>query len=635
MIHVSHLNKSFGGQVILSDVTFAINPGEKTALVGLNGCGKTTLLRMICSEEPYSGGNIVLGPSCRLGYLGQEGQLNNDHTLYTEMSAAFEEITELETLMRELEDDMSRTSDEAQSQRLLNKYSALQSRYEHAEPHLMDAKIRTVLHGLGFTNSDLDRRCGEFSGGWQMRGAMARMLLREPDLLLLDEPTNHLDLGAVEWLEEYACKTTASILLVSHDRYFLDRVVNRTLELRDGQVHDYAGNYTYYLEEREKRRELQQAAYDNQQKQVAQDQRFVDRFRYKANLATRVQSRIKLMEKRELVAAPDRDQRALKASFVTATTSGREVLTVTNLQKAYGERRVLTGLSLEVNRGERVALVGPNGVGKSTLLRLLANIEKPDQGTIKSGYKIAPVYYAQHQAEALDQSKTVLQEMEAVAQKDVDQTRIRTILGCLLFSGEDVYKEISVLSGGERSRVALARCILTPSNLLLLDEPTNHLDITSRQALLDALEDYPGTIIIVTHDRHFMNALANIVVDIRDGQAHRYLGNYDDFQHKRNLERQQLNAAQQAEQKRSKAKPKLKPARKSNQSGIQTIHWKLEPLEKRICQLEAEIAELAEQLADPALYHNGQEAKQKQELFQAKQAEVEELTTIWDEMTSE
>lgn len=653
MIHAIHLNKSFGAQVILDDVTFAVAPGEKVALVGRNGCGKTTLLHIICGTEPYDGGNVVLGPSCQVGYLGQEGQMDHSLTLYQEMEQVFSDIKLLEQEIRDLEVRMSelggsdRPEDAEALQAVMRRYDRCRSRWENSEPDLIDAKIRTTLHGFGFKDDDMDRLTSEFSGGWQMRGSMAKMLLRDPDLLLLDEPTNHLDIYAAEWLEEYIRKSKATVVLVSHDRYFLDRTVNRVLELRFGKVSEYAGNFSFYVEERERRREQQEAAYLNQQKKLKQEMRFVERFRYKATLASRVQSRVKLIEKRELIEAPDRDQRALKAQFAAASASGQSVLSIKNVCKAYGERKVLTGLSLEVQRGERVALVGANGVGKSTLLRLLADIEEPDGGKIRAGYKIEPVYYAQHQAETLDDSRTILEEAAAVCDMSVDQTRIRTILGCLLFEGDEVNKEISVLSGGERSRVALARCILKPSNLLLLDEPTNHLDIESRQALLDALHDYPGTVLIVTHDRFFMNELADVIVEIRDGQAFRYPGNYEYYAEKRRQERlreeQARNAGGQTMTKTALEKKRKavlaayqqEQAAKAKPSAASNFKWKLPALEKRICTLEDEMSALGEKMADPAVFSDPDKMRRLKAEYEAKQKENSELTAIWEQMADE
>ncbi len=636
MLQISHVYKSFGGQVVLEDVGLAVPPGERVALVGRNGCGKTTLLRIVAGAESADAGTVVVAPGCQVGYLGQEGQLEGSRTLYQEMATVFGDVHALEAELRELEGRMAVCGEGPELEALLSRYGRLQARFEHAEPHLVDARIRTVLHGMGFRDLDLDRPCREFSGGWQMRGAMARMLLRDPDLLLLDEPTNHLDLAAVEWLEEYLQASSSTVLIVSHDRYFLDRVVRRVLELRTSAIHDFAGNYSYFLVERERRRELQAAAYAGQQKRLEEERRFIERFRYKSTLATRVQSRVKMLEKREQIEAPDRDQRALQARFQTTATSGREVLSIRRLEKAYGERPVLTGLNLEIERGERVALVGANGVGKSTLLRLLAGLEKPDGGTIRAGYRLAPVYYAQHQAEALDPHRTVLEEAEAVAPPSVTQTRVRTILGCLLFEGDEVTKLVGVLSGGERSRVALARCILTPSNLLLLDEPTNHLDLSARDALLEALEDYPGTILMVTHDRHFMNSLATCIVEIREGQAHRYLGDYDAFRARRNKE---IKEDQEARDRlRREQERRAPPARRRGQAetgGPKPIRWKLEALEKRIFELEGQVAQLTEDLADPGLYARPDEADLKRQQYEKATAEVAELMQIWDEMAEE
>lgn len=658
VIHVVNLSKSFGAHVILDDVSFAVAPGEKVALVGRNGCGKTTLLHIICGTEPYDSGSIILGPSCQVGYLGQEGQLNHSLTLYQEMEQVFADVKVLEAEVRSLEEQMAKlgeSSDPADAERLqsvLNRYGRCRMRLEHSEPELIDAKIRSTLHGLGFTDGDMDRLTSEFSGGWQMRGSMAKLLLRDPDLLLLDEPTNHLDIYAAEWLEDYIRKSSATVILVSHDRYFMDHCINRVLELRNTKISEYAGNYSFYVEERERRREQQEAAYQNQQKKLKQEMRFVERFRYKATLATRVQSRIKLIEKRDLIEAPDKDQRSLKAQFAVASASGQSVLSVKNVYKAYGQRQVLTGLSLEVQRGERMALVGGNGVGKSTLLRLLAGLEEPDSGKIKAGYKLEPVYYAQHQAESLDMNRTILEEVYSVCGFDVDQTRVHTILGCLLFEGDDVNKEISVLSGGERSRVALARCILQPSNLLLLDEPTNHLDIESRQALLNALQDYPGTVMIVTHDRFFMNELADVVVEIRQGRAFRYLGNYDDYAEARRKEVQReaaekagggkpaLTKTQQAKNRKAalaayqQSKAEGQSNKSSGQAGSQ-FKWKFSALEKRICTLEEEMQALGERLADPALYNDPEKLKKLRDEYDRKQEENTELMAIWEQMADE
>lgn len=647
VIHLVNLSKSFGSRIILDNVSLAVHPGEKVALVGRNGCGKTTLLHIICGTESKDSGQVILAPGCQVGYLGQEGQLNHSLTLYEEMEEVFADIKRLEEEMRQLEGLMESVEDEEELRSIMDRYGRCQMRLENSEPELIDAKIRSTLHGLGFKDSDMNRPTSEFSGGWQMRGSMAKMLLREPDLLLLDEPTNHLDIHAAEWLEDYVKKSSSTIILVSHDRYFIDQCVKRTLELRAGKIEEYAGGYTFYVEEKERRRAQQQAAYDNQQRKLKQEMRFVERFRYKATLATRVQSRLKLIEKRELLEAPDKDDRSLKAQFATSSASGLSVLSIKNVCKSYGDLQVLTGLSLEIERGERIALVGANGVGKSTLLRLLADLEEPDSGKIRAGYKIEPVYYAQHQAESLNMENTILNEVYSVCDPSIDMTRVRTVLGCLLFEGDDVEKEISVLSGGERSRVALARCILSPSNLLLLDEPTNHLDIESRQALLDALQDYPATIIIVTHDRFFMNELATSIVEIRDGKTYRYEGNYEDYVEARRkelaLEAQGVKSdgkvltKTQQDKKRKAAleayrQSKAQEAERTRNTSPTKFKWKLEALEKRICTLEEELKELGLQLADPSIYSDPDKVQRLKREYEAKEAENDELTAIWEEM---
>ncbi|MHB2015849.1 MAG: ABC-F family ATP-binding cassette domain-containing protein [Candidatus Xenobia bacterium] len=630
MITVCDLSKQYSGRPLLDEVSLTLTPGQRIGLVGRNGCGKTTLLKILAGQIEADSGTVTRGPGTHVGYLGQEGQLSLERTLYEEMLEVFAGVFAREQEMRALEIQMAQAEgDELEA--LLARYSECQVEWEHGEGHTVDARVRTVLAGMGFRPTDLDRPCREFSGGWQMRGAMARLLLSAPTLLLLDEPTNHLDVGAVEWLESYLADYPGTVVLVSHDRYFLDRAVNRILELDRGDLDDYAGNYSFYLEEKVRRREAQQAAYENQQKKLEQDQRFIDRFRYKATLASRVKSREKMLERMERVDAPEEEAGSIRISFKPAASSGRMALVGKGLEKRYGDIHVLRGVELKVERDERIALVGPNGAGKSTLLRLLAGVEAADAGSVNAGFRMTPVYFAQHQAEALNAELTVLEEVASAAPPDADQTQIRTLLGCLLFSGEDVQKPVGVLSGGEKSRVALARCIATPSNFLFLDEPTNHLDIRAREALLGALQRYEGTIIFISHDRAFMDGLATQIAEFRDGQIEMHLGNYSDYKARREAEARrqaQLDAAKAHAASRN-GKKAYKPLGKAEP---RPVEWTLEALEKKIIALEEEIKTVQAAMADPDLYRNPQAAQETTDRFHALTAECEALTAKWEEL---
>ncbi|GMU53197.1 MAG: ABC transporter ATP-binding protein [Candidatus Xenobia bacterium] len=623
MISLVDVSKSYGGHTVLSKVNLALVAGQRLGLIGRNGTGKTTLLKILSGQLEPDSGHVASTPGVEVGYLGQEGQLSPEVSLYEEMNALFDRVRAMEAELRALEGEMATLSG-SELKSVMDRYARLQAEYEHAEPQTIDARIRTVLAGMGFAQGDFDRPCREFSGGWQMRGALARLLLMAPSLLLLDEPTNHLDLEAVEWLEQYLSRYSGVVLLVSHDRTFLDRTVNKILELSGGELEEYAGNYSFYLEEKERRRELQEAAYHTQQRKLAQDERFIERFRYKATLASRVKSREKMLDKIERVELPEDEPRPMRLSFRPFPDSGREALQAKGLSKSYGPIQVLKGLSVLIERGERVAIVGPNGSGKSTLLRALAGHEPPDAGSIKHGHRLTPVFFAQHQAEALNGQLTVLEALEEVAPPNTDQTRLRTLLGCLLFVGDEVHKKVSVLSGGERSRVALARCIVRPSNLLFLDEPTNHLDLSAREALAEALQEYPGTIVLISHDRTFMDTLATRVVELQNGQAISHPGNYSDFQRRR---RTPVKTAPELAEQNLKGRDLVPKGKRAPASPRQ---WSLPALEAKIFGIEEQIASLAEEMARP---ENGPRLRELEQNYQALTAECETLTKTWDELT--
>ncbi|NDD28634.1 MAG: ABC transporter ATP-binding protein [Proteobacteria bacterium] len=648
MIAVTGLSKAFGGQVILDNVSFTVKPGQRVGLIGRNGTGKTTLLKILSGQLESDKGTVSLGPGVEIGYLGQEGQLDPDRTLYDEMMQVFAWVDAVEREMRDLELQMESLQGEALNA-CFDQYGKAQARFDHAEGHTIDARIRTVLAGMGFRSEDLERPCREFSGGWQMRGAMSRLLLTSPTVLLLDEPTNHLDLQAVKWLETYLSDYKGAVVLVSHDRTFIDRVVNRIIELDSGEIDEYAGNYTFYVEESTRRFEAQLAAYEAQQKKIEHDMRFIERFRYKATLASRVKSREKMLERMEKIDAPDAAPRAMKVSFAPATTSGRDAIMAKGVSKSYGALRVLEGINVKIERGDRVGLVGPNGAGKSTLMRLLVGAERPDAGTVNPGFRMQPVHYAQHQAEALNPDRTVLEEVSAVAPPMFDQTMVRTVLGCLLFSGDSVHKKVGVLSGGERSRVALARCVVTASNVLFLDEPTNHLDLSARESLLEALQGYEGTIVFISHDRHFMDGLATRIVEIEDGRASAHLGNYSDYRARKPARGVAAPARNEAKPKAAGAPARSAPGGPAPQAEPPTPvaaaagrdekkkpppKWKVDALEAKIFAMEEEIAGITMRLADPAFYQRAEDASRLQTRYDVLVAECQKLTAQWEEMLS-
>jgi ATP-binding cassette subfamily F protein 3 len=636
MLTVQGLEKHFGARTVLEGVNFVLKPGQRVALVGRNGSGKTTLLKILSGQMQPDAGRVSLQDGMRMGYLEQEGHITAENTLYAEMRSCFAALDELEAQVRQLEEKLGTVAGE-EAESLMKLYDRLQNRLLHAQPELIEARIHSILFGLGFSSADLDKLCGHFSGGWQMRAALAKLLLDLPDLLLLDEPTNHLDVEAVEWLENFLSEFSGAVLLVSHDRTFLDKVCNRTLELSLGELEDYAGNYSYYEAESARRYEQQLAIYKTQQKRLEQEMKWVERFRYKATLATRVQSRLKMIQKRELVDAPDREEQSIRLNFVPALDSGREVMTAKGICKSYGQRVILKNVGVRVERGQRIALIGPNGSGKSTLMRLLCGTEAPDSGKVHLGYRLALVYFAQHQAEALNLGRTVMEEVQASAPPGTLPGQLRSLLGGLLFQGDSVFKKISVLSGGERGRVALARCLATPSNLLALDEPTNHLDLDARENLLEALEQYPGTLLMISHDRYFLERLATQVWEMRAGGMRVFDGGYSEYRRAQQQEAMQAQRQAQEEEKKRQLEHKQRAAEfrsnaKEARQAPKKHHWTLEALEKKIYQLEAEMAELSSEMGQPELYQHPEKAQKLQARFDGLQGECQQLTGLWEEM---
>jgi ATP-binding cassette subfamily F protein 3 len=535
MIQLHGVSVAFGGNWILRDLTWTIREGQRIGLIGPNGAGKTTILRLVAGRLDPDDGIVAAAGSTTVGYLEQDVQeMDTSASIVDEAMEAFVDVLTLERREEEVHRQLELESDHESRyyQRLLEEQAQIHADLARLEAHLARPKTEAVLSGLGFESQDFARPIGSFSGGWRMRIALARLLLRRPDFLLLDEPTNHLDIDSIDWLEGYLKSYEGTVVIVSHDRYFIDRMVSTVAELSRGRITEYHGNYSFYLGERQKQRDIQQSSYENQQKQIADTERFIERFRYKASKASQVQSRVKMLERLDRIEPPAADEASITFRFPEPTRSGRTVLNLTQFSKSYatadGPLEVFDGAGpLSIERGDKIAIIGKNGAGKSTLARMIVGTE-PFDGERRIGYLVETTFFAQHQAESLSRHHTILESLKEVATGQTE-TEIRGLLGAFLFSGDDVFKPVAVLSGGERSRVALARTLLRPANFLILDEPTNHLDIQSIRVLTEALRQYSGTFVIVSHDRHFLDQVINKVWRVGGGQVRTFFGNYSDY----------------------------------------------------------------------------------------------------------
>jgi len=528
MLALQHAGKRFGPRILFLEADWLIRNNEKTALVGANGTGKSTLMKILSGLESLDYGSLEKTRGISIGYLPQEGLQLAGRTVFEECLTVFDELHEMEREIEQLAGQLAELDHEgAEYQAVAERYSLLQDRFHALDGYALDAQVGSVLTGLGFGKEDWARQTDEFSGGWQMRIALAKLLLAKPNLLLLDEPTNHLDLETRNWLEGYLKNYPFGYILISHDRYFLDVTIDRTVEIWNKRLTIYQGNYTKYLKQKDERREQLMAAYRNQRERIEHLEAFISRFRYQATKAKQAQSRIKELEKIERIEVPE-EEAVIHFKFPQPPPSGRIVAEAEGLGKSYAAKQVFEGARFNIERGDRVALVGVNGAGKSTLIKLLTGEEAPSAGSIRLGHNVIAEYFAQDQYKVLDPEARMLDDMNRAARR-VPEPELRSLLGCFLFSGDDVFKPLGVLSGGERNRFALARILVSPANFLLLDEPTNHLDMRAKDVLLEALASYSGTVVFVSHDRYFIDRLATRVLEIEGGAVTAYEGNYEDY----------------------------------------------------------------------------------------------------------
>lgn len=639
MISVNGIRKEFGGEPLFSDVGFNINPKDRIGLAGKNGSGKTTLLRIITGIVAPDAGSVVIPEDVTIGYLPQEKDLTSKETVINEMMKALSFLSEWQNELSSLEDEMA-TRDDYHSQgyaKILEKYNLLNERLLFYQPEKLRGEAEQILYGLGFLKSELGRAVNSYSIGWQMRIELGKLLLLKPELLLLDEPTNHLDIESIQWLEGFLLNYKGSVVLVSHDRAFLDNITNRTLEINNGKVYDYKVAYSKYVQLRNERLEHQKAAYNNQQKEMKEIEDFIEKFRYKATKAKQVQSRVKHLEKIDRVEVDDLDNSAIHFRFPPAPHSGKVTIEAKGFSKYYGDKLILHNVNFQLLRGEKVAFVGRNGEGKTTFVKSLLGLIDYE-GEIKMGHQVVAAYYTQDQLEMLNVENTVFEEVDNVAVGDI-RTRLKTILGSFLFRGDDVDKKIGVLSGGEKSRLALAKLLLSPSNLLILDEPTNHLDMVSKDILKKALLEYSGSIIVVSHDRDFLQGLTSKVYEFKNHKIKEHIGDISEY-----LVKHRLESLKELERKEALSdKPVVSVSdnkqkyeqRKLVEKQIRKIKNRIQSVEKDIERLEYNLEIINKKLINPDDY---KEEIQSGELYkQHKNAEnnLSEAMNLWESLHSQ
>ncbi|MBQ5703499.1 MAG: ABC-F family ATP-binding cassette domain-containing protein [Alistipes sp.] len=608
MISLDNLTVSYGGWTLFDGISFLINEKDRIGLVGKNGAGKTTLLRIITGEQQPSEGAVTINGECSIGYLPQQMRVADTTTLKAEAEKAFDEVLRLEAEIASLTAEIAERTDyeSEEYEALLHRLNDAQDRYHILGGDTREADIEKTLLGLGFKRTDFDRATSEFSGGWRMRIELAKLLLRRPSIFLLDEPTNHLDIESIQWLEEYLKNYNGAVLLISHDRAFLDNVTTRTVELSLGQIYDYKVPYSKFVELRAERRAQQQAAYENQQRMIEKTEEFIEKFRYKPTKSNQVQSRIKQLERLERIEVEEEDLATLNIKFPPAPRSGQIVAEVKEVGKAFGAKRIFSDFTFTLERGQKIALVGRNGEGKTTMARMLLGELEQSEGTIKLGANVNIGYYAQNQDDLMDGEFTVFDTLDRVAVGDI-RTRLRDILGAFLFRGEDIDKKVKVLSGGERSRLAMARLMLEPYNLLILDEPTNHMDMRSKDILKRAIQKYDGTVVVVSHDRDFLDGIVDRVYEFRDGGVKEYLGGIYYF-----LEKRKVESLQEIERKATPTANATKESstgklsyeqRKEQEKLLRKLRKAVETIEEELAKIEAQIASYDAKFATATEYN--------------------------------
>lgn len=631
MISINNLTFEIGSRALYDEANWHIKPGDKVGLIGANGTGKSTLLRLIVGQYTPTSGTISMAKDLKIGYLNQDLlSYHSDKSILHVAMEAFERQnqlhTEIEDLLQKLETDYSDD--------ILNKLSDKQMEFEALDGYNIEFKAHEILAGLGFSEEEQKRPLATFSGGWRMRVMLARILLQAPDILLLDEPTNHMDLPSIKWLEGYLQAFEGAIVIVSHDRYFLDRIIKKTVESRKGKLTLYAGNYSFYLEEKALRNEIQAGQFKNQQAKIKQEERLIERFRAKASKAKMAQSRIKALDKLERVEDVDDDNPTVNFSFKFTKPSGRHVITLENISKSYPNLEILRNTSGIIEKGDKIALIGANGKGKSTLLRIVAGADSDFEGKSEHGHNVSQTFFAQHQLEALHLENTILQELQNFAPKHTE-TELRSILGCFLFSGDDAFKKIKVLSGGEKSRVALAKALTADANFLALDEPTNHLDMQSVNILIQALQQYEGTFIVVSHDRYFLDNVANKIWFIQNKEIKEYPGTYQEYEEW--AAKRVVPVAEKQEKKAAKEEPKKEKSKPTDDTKkiLQKKNRQLSELEVLIAEKETVVKNLELDLAKEEVFSDAVKLQSATREYNSRKAEYEQLQQQWEQLAEE
>ena len=635
MLTLSHCSVQFGGNYLFDDITFTIGTRDRIGLVGKNGAGKSTMLKILSGNVVSDEGNVIKSNDYTIGFLTQDLQATLGKTVLEEAMTSFDVLLEIEKEIDHLNNELVIRTDYESDEyaNILDRHAHLHERFNFLGGASVEGTVQRILIGLGFEEKDLYRLVDEFSGGWQMRVELAKILLKNPDCLLLDEPTNHLDIESVQWLELFLKNYEGALVLISHDKAFLDIATNRTIEITNGGIEDYNCSYSKYLVERIQRRDLVKQAYANQQKEIAKTEEFIERFRSKANLASRVQSRIKMLDKIDRIELEEEDNSAINFRFPTAPRSGLMVIESADLQKSYGSKHVLKGIDFSIERGRKMAFVGKNGEGKTTCAKILAGVE-PYEGTVTIGHNVSIGYFAQQQAETLDGNRTVFETVDDVATGEM-RTKIRALLGAFLFSGDDVYKKVKVLSGGEKSRLAMAILLLQPSNLLILDEPTNHLDMRSKDVLKQAIKSYEGTLIVVSHDREFLEGLTDQVAEFKLGKVRVYEGDIYEYLRQRNIE-QLADLEIVKQQKKVTKSPIVSHEReelKKNDQEKRKKEKRIHELESLINNWEIEQKNLEEQMSDPTLYSMPDLMKSIHQNYNNIKLSLEKALTEWTSLS--